>query len=72
MKIFLGVVFAAIIVSLVMAGFFMLKGEGKNRSQQMAYALTVRIGLSVALFIVLLILWNLGYIAPTGYFPVAR
>ena len=72
MKILLGVAFAAIILSLVFAGFFMLKSEGKNRGRNMANALTVRIGLSVLVFIVLMVLWSLGYISPTGYFPVER
>jgi heme/copper-type cytochrome/quinol oxidase subunit 4 len=70
MKILISVVFVAIVASLVMAGYFMLKRESKDRSRQMAYALTVRIGLSVALFAAILILWSLGYIAPTGRFPV--
>lgn len=72
MKTLFGVAFAAIILSLVMAGFFMLKGESKNRGRNMANALTVRIGLSVLLFVVLLVLWSLGYIEPTGYFPGSR
>ena len=72
MKILLGVAFAAIILSLVFAGFFMLKSEGKKRGRNMANALTVRIGLSVLVFIVLMVLWSLGYISPTGYFPVDR
>jgi hypothetical protein len=60
MKIFISVVFLAIVASLVMAGYFMLKRGGAERSRNMAYALTIRIGLSVALFVGLLILWSLG------------
>ena len=52
-----------------MAGYFMLKRGGADRSRNMAYALTIRIGLSVALFVGLMILWLLGYITPTGHFP---
>jgi len=70
MKIFISVVFLAIVSSLVMAGYFMLKREAKDRSRNMALALTVRIGLSVALFAGMLILWSLGYIEPSGRFPV--
>jgi prepilin signal peptidase PulO-like enzyme (type II secretory pathway) len=69
MKIFISVVFLAIVASLVMAGYFMLKRGGAERSRNMALALTIRIGLSVALFVGLLILWSLGYITPTGHFP---
>lgn len=69
MKIIVALIFAAIIFSLVMAGYYMLKGDHKDRSGQMARALTVRIVLSVALFLAILILWYLGIIKPTGYFP---
>ena len=69
MKILISVVFFAIVTSLVMAGYFMLTREAKDRSRNMAYALTVRIGLSVALFATILVLWWLGYITPTGRFP---
>ncbi len=72
MKSLVAIAFAAIILSLVMAGFFMLKGESKDRSRNMANALTIRIGLSVLVFLVLIVLWSLGVIAPTGYFPVDR
>lgn len=72
MRTLVAIAFAAIILSLIMAGFFMLKGEGKNRGRNMATALTVRIGLSVLVFVVLMVLWSLGYISPTGYFPVER
>ena len=72
MKTILAIAFAAIILSLILAGIFMLKSESKNRGRNMANALTVRIGLSVLVFIVLMVLWSLGYIQPTGYFPVDR
>lgn len=72
MKILLGLVITAIILSLIMAGFYMLKSESKDRGRQMANALTVRIGLSVVLFVCLLLLWRFGFIAPTGYFPIAH
>ena len=69
MKILISLVFVAIVASLVMAGYFMLKQGGAERSRNMAYALTIRIGLSVALFAGIMILWSLGYITPTGHFP---
>ncbi len=72
MKTLLGIAFAAIILSLIFAGFFMLKSDSKERGRHMANALTVRIGLSVLVFVVLMVLWSLGYIAPTGYFPVGQ
>lgn len=69
MKIIIALVFAAILFSLAMAGYYMLKSDTKDRSGQMARALTARIALSVALFLAILILWYLGIIQPTGYFP---
>lgn len=58
----------AIIASLAAAGFFMLRGgkEGESKSKRMARALTLRIGISVALFICILVAWQLGYLRPTG------
>ncbi|MES2424936.1 MAG: twin transmembrane helix small protein [Pseudomonadota bacterium] len=58
----------AIIGSLGTALFFMLKdgSDGKAKTSNMAKALAVRIGLSVLLFICLLVAWKLGYLQPTG------
>jgi formate/nitrite transporter FocA (FNT family) len=64
--------FAAILISLAAALFFMLKGGGKDDPQhkpkagRMARALTFRIGFSVLLFICILVGWKLGYLHPTG------
>ncbi len=43
----------------------------EQRSKNMARALTVRVLLSVVLFVCLLLAWKLGYIQPTGL-PVSR
>ncbi|MNY77751.1 hypothetical protein D3C86_2177620 [compost metagenome] len=45
--------------------------DNRRRSQQMARALALRVGLSVLLFLVLLISWKMGYIQPTGL-PLGR
>lgn len=60
-----------IIASLGAALYFMLRpGRGSNNaSQKMANALAVRVGLSVALFVCILIAWKLGFIQPTGIAP---
>jgi len=62
--------FVAIFASLAFALYFMMRG---NRTGQpgtkgggMARALTVRISVSVALFLCILLAWKLGYIHPTG------
>jgi succinate dehydrogenase/fumarate reductase cytochrome b subunit len=54
----------AIIVSLG-SGLFHLVND-KGGSKKMVRALTVRVGLSVALFILLFIAWSQGLITPHG------
>jgi hypothetical protein len=39
---------------------------GKTKSGRMVKALAFRVGISVVLFICVLIGWHLGYIQPTG------
>jgi hypothetical protein len=67
------IAFIAILASLATALFFMLKDgtEGKAKTSGMAKALAFRIGLSVLLFVCILISWKLGYIQPTGL-PVGK
>jgi len=69
MKFLVALAFIAIIGSLGSALFFMMrggKGDDKARGDRMAKALAVRIGLSVLVFVCILIAWKLGYIQPTG------
>ncbi|MEO6186197.1 MAG: twin transmembrane helix small protein [Steroidobacteraceae bacterium] len=54
----------AIIGSLGSALFQLSRGTGD--SQKMLRALTWRIGLSVGLFLLLLLAWRMGYIRPHG------
>jgi len=54
----------AIVVSLGQALFSMTSGP--TSSKRMVQALTVRVGLSVALFVLLLIGWQLGLVSPNG------
>jgi type VI protein secretion system component VasF len=72
---FIALFLLLIIASLATAGFFMLRrppegapnesaSEAKKRG--MVRALTVRISLSVALFLIVLLSWQLGWIHPTG------
>ena len=73
MKYFVALAFVVILASLAGALFFMLKDgrDGRAKSGGMARALTVRIGLSVLLFLCILIAWKLGYIRPGGL-PVGK
>ena len=56
---------AAIIVSLGTGLLHLVKDEGQ--SKRMVNALTVRIALSVLLFILLLVAWKGGLIHPRGF-----
>ncbi len=68
MKYLIGLAFVAILASLGSALFFMMKDgqDGKPKTSNMARALAVRVGLSILLFVCILIAWKLGYLKPTG------
>ena len=67
------IAFLAILASLATALFFMMRDgtNGKAKTSNMAKALAFRIGLSVLLFVCILIAWKMGYIQPTGL-PVGK
>ncbi|MDQ2928108.1 MAG: DUF2909 domain-containing protein [Pseudomonadota bacterium] len=73
MKLLIGLAFVAIIGALVVAGVFMMRGgrDGASKSGNMMRALAVRVALSVALFVCIIVAWRLGWIHPTGV-PLAR
>lgn len=58
-------IFFLIVLSLVSA-MVQLVRDNRGETRRMVRALTVRIGLSVALFIVLWITWKMGWIEPHG------
>ncbi len=60
--------FLAILGSLACALYFMMKDgtDGKAKTSHMARALAIRVGLSVLLFVCILLAWKLGFIQPTG------
>jgi hypothetical protein len=74
MKILVAIGLIAVLACLGTALYFMLgsrqDGDGR-RGRLMARALAFRIGLSVLLFIVILVAYTLGYIQPTGL-PAGR
>jgi len=55
---------AAIVLSLFSGLFFLVADKGG--SKKMVNALSVRVGLSVALFLLLLVAWSQGLITPLG------
>ena len=64
MKIIVAIAFLLIIGSLGSALLFMMRDKGK--SNRTVYALTLRVGFSVLLFLLLLIAYHFGLIQPTG------
>jgi len=58
----------AILAALGGAGLFMLrKGRSPDDTNKaMARALALRVGLSIALFLFVLLSWHLGWIRPSG------
>lgn len=75
MKIIIGLAFLVIIGALASAGWFMLKRPDSSKAKtedtvaahkRMARALAVRVGVSVAVFLMLLISYSMGWIQPTG------
>ncbi len=77
MKYLVVVAFIGILASLASALFFMMRngrsntGEDRKKGNLMVRALAIRVGLSIVLFVCILVAWKLGYIRPTGL-PMAR
>jgi hypothetical protein len=65
-----------ILAGLASAGVFMLKRPKEGEPSQaadkrMARALAVRVGLSITIFLLILLAWKMGWIAPKGL-PTGR
>jgi len=71
MKYLIVLAFIGILGSLATALFFMQrrKTDEASRARKMAWALALRVGLSIALLASILLAWKLGYIQPTGIAP---
>ena len=63
-KILVIIILFAIVGSLGSALFHLSRGKGEEDSKKMARALTVRVGLSLALFVLLMLAWSAGLIKP--------
>jgi hypothetical protein len=70
MKYWVILAFVGIMGSLASALFFMMKGSehgnGNARAKKMAWALAMRVAVSILLFSSILLAWKLGYIHPSG------
>ncbi len=68
MKISIIIALVGIIVSLLAAGLFMVKGgpTEQEKAKRMANALTWRIAMSVMLFLAIIFSYAMGWIQPTG------
>jgi hypothetical protein len=64
MKIFVAIAFVLILASLGSALVFLMRDKGK--SDRTVKALAFRVGFSIALFVLILIAHQLGWIEPTG------
>jgi hypothetical protein len=64
MRIIVAIIFIGIICSLASALVFLMRDTGNSR--RMLRALTVRIGLSALLFLLVLLAYRLGWMHPTG------
>jgi len=64
MKILVAIAFIFILGSLASALVFLMKDKGK--SDRTVKALALRVGFSIALFVLILIAHQLGWIQPTG------
>jgi hypothetical protein len=66
-KILIVVIFLGIVISMGSALVFLIKDKGQ--SNRTLHALTIRIVVSIALFLLLFVLWALGLISPHGVRP---
>jgi Protein of unknown function (DUF2909) len=70
MKVVIVIALVGVLAALASAGVFMLRrprGDAPpGADKRMARALAVRVGLSVALFLLIMVAWKLGWISPKG------
>lgn len=73
MKIVVALAFVLIIGSLASALVFMMRDgrDGKPKTNNMVRALALRVGISILLFVFILISYKLDWIQPTGV-PLVR
>jgi len=65
LKFFIVACLLAIVLSMASGLFYLVSDKGE--SKKMVKALSIRVGLSVLLFVILLIAWSQGLIKPHGF-----
>ncbi|NDC61126.1 MAG: twin transmembrane helix small protein [Betaproteobacteria bacterium] len=68
MKILIAIAFLGVLTALGSALFFMMRGdpEGAPKTGRMMQALAFRVGISIVLFLCILVSWKMGWVKPTG------
>jgi NADH:ubiquinone oxidoreductase subunit 6 (subunit J) len=70
MSVIIVIALVGIVAALASAGVFMLRRPRQDAApegdKRMARALAVRVGVSVALFLLILLSWKMGWITPKG------
>jgi hypothetical protein len=72
MKILMGIAFLGILGALIFAGISMVRRDetpgrdSEPKNKRMAQALAWRVGISVTLFLLVLLGYKMGWIRPTG------
>lgn len=68
MKIAIVLLLLGVLAALASAGIFMVRKPRNNdeKGRRMAHALALRVALSIALFLFILLAYHLGWIQPTG------
>lgn len=66
-KLIVVAIFIGVLASLASALLFLVKDRG--RSERTVRALTMRVGISIGLLVLLVVLWALGLIQPHGIRP---
>jgi len=68
MNILIALAFLGVLAALATAFFFMMRGEaeGAPKTKRMMRALAFRVGISILLFLCILLSWQMGWLQPTG------
>jgi hypothetical protein len=68
MKILIAIAFLGVLAALGSALVFMMRGdaEGAPKTSRMMRALAFRVGISIVLFLCILVSWKMGWVQPTG------